>query len=146
MTKSAFPHLHRNTEPGLSASSKESIRMCHKKSEMKILIFIVRLHYCIIVKEAFRLASKLESKQTHFDFETFPELELVLTELERDRESAITAPVKKKGRIKAESEVIVPPEVDLMGRLDALESNIIEAIDIGLENLWQKMNSGEQFK
>jgi hypothetical protein len=96
VTKGAFPHLYRNVELNLSVSSKQSIRMCGKKSEQKILIFIVRLHYCILVKEAFRLAAKLKAKEIKFDFATFPELEAVLTELERDRESAIAAPIKKK--------------------------------------------------
>lgn len=120
--------------------------MCGKKSEQKILIFVVRLHYCVLVKEAFRLAAKLKTKEIKFDFATFPELEAVLTELERDREFAVTAPVKKKPRTKAESEANVPQDMDLMARLDGLESNIIQAIEGGFQNLWHNIKFNTVWK
>ena len=126
VTKADFPHLHRNTQPGLSASSKQSIRMCLKKSERNILIFVVRLHYAISICNAFRSAS--ESKdlpRINFDFETFPELESVLIELESDRECAVKCTNRKKtARIKHESDLDDQCENDLMERLDELESNL----------------------
>ena len=125
ITKIDFPHLYRNTQPGLSASSKQNIRMCLKKSERNILIFIVRLHYAILVCNAFRLASgRRDLPPFVFDFGTFPELKSVLIELEHDRECAVKHTYRKKAnRIKLEASMD-PDENDLMERLDQLESNL----------------------
>jgi hypothetical protein len=61
--------------------------MCLKKSERNILIFVVRLHYAVTVCNAFRVASERKDLVAiRFNFDTFPELERVLTELELDRE------------------------------------------------------------
>lgn len=127
VTKSEFPHLYRNTQPGLSASSKQNIRMCLKKSERNILIFLVRLHYAVAVCNAFRLASARKDLPVFkFDFDTFPELKTVLTELEFDRECAVRTSInrKKTMRIKYESDVVDLDEHDLMERLDELEAVI----------------------
>ena len=127
MTEADFPHLHRNTQPGLSASSKQSIRMCLKKSERNILIFVVRLHYAICICNAFRSASERKDlPKINFDFETFPELESVLVELESDRECAVKCTNRKKtARMKHEADVVDPGENDLIERMDELESNLM---------------------
>jgi hypothetical protein len=109
VTKINFPHLHtRNTQTGLSSSSKENIRMCLKKSERNILIFVVRLHYAITVCNAFRVApERRDLVAIRFNFDTFPELEAVLMELELDRECAVKCTNRKKmTRVKLESELM----------------------------------------
>jgi hypothetical protein len=125
VTESDFPHLYRNTQPGLSALSKQNIRMCLKKSERNILIFLVRLHYAVAVCNAFRLASaRKDLPLFKFDFDTFPELKSVLVELEFDRERAVKSNYRKKTtRInKRESDTVDPDENDLVERLDELEA------------------------
>jgi hypothetical protein len=126
VTNSEFPNLYSNTQPGLSASSKQSIRMCLKKSERNILIFVVRLHYAVSICNAFRSASERKDlPKISFDFETFPELKLVLIELEFDRECAVKCTNRKKTvRIKNESDLVNLGEHDLIERLDELESNL----------------------
>jgi hypothetical protein len=126
VTKINFPHLYRNTQPGLSSSSKENIRMCLKKSERNILIFVVRLHYAVAVCNAFRVASERKDLvPLKFNFDTFPELKLVLTELELDRECAVKCTNRKKtARVKFESEFMDVDQNHLMERLDQLESNL----------------------
>jgi hypothetical protein len=96
LTNTRFPHLFKNTKPGLSATSKESLEMCTKKSERNIMIFIVRLHYALSIYNAFRLENNSKFNPLKFDFRTFPQLENVLTELEYDRNVAVNKTGKKK--------------------------------------------------
>ena len=61
-----------------------------------------------------------------FNFDTFPELELVLTELELDRECAVKCTNRKKmTRVKLESELMDKDQNVVMERLDQLESNLM---------------------
>ena len=84
LTSTYFPHLFENTKPDLSATSKESLQMCSKKSERNIMIFIVRLHYAVSICNAFRLENDPKYKAIKFDFHTFPILEDLFKELEFD--------------------------------------------------------------
>lgn len=142
ITKTDFPNLYRNTQPGLSASSKQNIRMCLKKSERNILIFIVRLHYAILVCNAFRLASgRRDLSPFVFDFDTFPELKAVLMELEHDRENAVKHIYRKKAnRIKLEA-AMDPDENDLMERLDQLESNLTSEFRKTFQDVYYALGS-----
>ena len=100
--------------------------MCLKKSERNILIFVVRLHYAVTVCNAFRVASERKDLvPLKFNFDTFPELKLVLMELELDRECAVKCTNRKKmTRVKLESELMDKDQNVLMERLDQLESNL----------------------
>jgi hypothetical protein len=84
LTSTSFPHLFKNTKPGLSASWKESLQMCLKKLERNIMVFIARLHYTISIYNALRFKAIPNYKPIKSDFETFPELKAVLAELEFD--------------------------------------------------------------
>jgi hypothetical protein len=85
LTSTHVPHLFKNTKPGLSATSKESLEMCSKKSKRNNLIFIVWLHYALSIYNAFRRGNNSKYKPIKFNFHTFPELEDIFTgELEYD--------------------------------------------------------------
>ena len=101
--------------------------MCLKESERNILIFVVRLHYAITVCNAFRVASERKDLVAiRFNFDTFPELEPVLTELELDREYAVKCTNRKKmTQVKLESELMDKHQNVVMERLDQLESNLM---------------------
>jgi len=61
-----------------------------------------------------------------FNFDTFPELEPVLMELELDRECAVKCTNRKKmTRVKLESELMDKDQNVVMERLDQLESNLM---------------------
>jgi hypothetical protein len=63
--------------------------------------------------------------EIRFNFDTFPELKPVLTELELDREYAVKRTNRKKmTRVKLESELMDKHQNVVMERLDQLESNL----------------------
>jgi hypothetical protein len=100
--------------------------MCLKESERNILIFVVRLHYAITVCNAFQVASERKDLVAiKFNFDTFPELKLVLMELELDREWVVKCTNRKKTTwVKLKSELMDADQNVLMERLDQLESNL----------------------
>jgi hypothetical protein len=65
--KSKLPNLH-----------KANVKKLTKKSQKKIMIFIIRLHFAMYVLNI------LEGKKWKLDFATFPELKKLLSELEYD--------------------------------------------------------------
>jgi hypothetical protein len=100
--------------------------MCFRKSKCNILIFVVLLHYAATVCNAFQVASERKDLVAiRFNFDTFPELKLVLMELELDRECAVKCTNRKKmTRVKLELELMDAEQNVLMERLDQLESNL----------------------
>ena len=119
LTSTHFPHLFENTKPDLSATLKESLQMCSKKSERNIMIFIVRLHYAVSICNAFRLENDPKYKAIKFDFHTFPILEDLFKELEFDRNMAMNQKGKRKRRsetieIHTDESLGEPPQSTLM--------------------------------
>jgi hypothetical protein len=68
VTESEFPNLY-----------KANVSKLTKKSQKKIMIFVVRLHFAIYVLKMLR-----GKKGLKWDFATFPELQQVMAELEFD--------------------------------------------------------------
>jgi len=78
LTKERYPNLFANTiETGKKG---KNVSKMTSKSQRLIIIFLVRLHYSVLV---YNTASKLEDEpEKQFDFITFPQLEECLDELE----------------------------------------------------------------
>jgi len=82
MTRSKFPHLY-----------DANVNKLLKKSQRKIMIFVVRLHYAVHV------VNNIESSEKwKMDFATFPELHDVLSELEFDLKMSDKSDTHKSSR------------------------------------------------
>jgi hypothetical protein len=85
VTATTFPLLYSNT---LAGTPRVKLTQLLKKSHKMIMCFVVRLHYAVHV------LNSLEDQGIAFDFKTFPELELVLRELETEMKTYITSDKK----------------------------------------------------
>jgi len=89
VTATIFPLLYSNT---LAGTPRVKLTQLLKKSHKMIMCFVVRLHYAVHV------LNSLEDQGIAFDFKTFPELELVLRELETEMKTYITSDKKPDRR------------------------------------------------
>jgi hypothetical protein len=77
--KTALDECHAVTESKFPNLYKANVNKLTKKSQKKIMIFVVRLHFAIYVLKILQ-----GKKNLKWDFATFPELQQVMAELEFD--------------------------------------------------------------
>jgi hypothetical protein len=153
LMKQNFPNLFvKTTETGKKG---KNVSKMTSKSQHLIILFLVRLHYSVLV---YNTASKTVSKPSkEFNFETFPQLETCLSELEGGSVASHGSPLV--GKMEDASTIIENCQKKLkvarsnttrlsvqLGEIDDLLTKILKMKKKKTETLISVVNKNQQKK